>query len=257
LKNAVSDSNVITLKGRKFKNAVLVAGLPGIGLVGKLAVDQISRSRKAERVAQLYSPHFPNQTIAMRNGKLKPFTMRFTHAKLKRGEAVFLKGDLQPMTVEGQYEVTASALGYARKIGVKRVIAMAGYAVEKIGKQPEIYCAASNPKLFRELLKKGAKRTPVKAIPIVGMAGLLPALAPAYGLEGACLLVETNGTKFDACGAKRLVEFLGGVFGEKFDVAGIDARVKKIEKAFLEMRPPQQMQPPQAEVPKGDLSYIR
>lgn len=252
----VAESSVIELRKKRFKDATLVAGLPGIGFVSKLAVDHLARSLGAQRIATLYSPHFPNQTLALSSGKLKPFTMRFNHSRLKRGgDVVFLRGDLQPLTVEGQYEVASRVLDYAKKIGVKRVVAMAGYAVEKHGKEPAVYCAASSPAVFKYYARKGAKRVPVKAVPIVGMSGLLPALAVANGMEGACLLVETSNGQFDAAGAKRLVGFLGKCFDEKFDASHLDAKVKRLEKAFAEARP--QQPAPVAEMPKGDLSYIR
>ena len=247
---------------KKYKNATLVVGLPGIGLVSKLAVDHVAKSLKSKRVATAYSPHFPNQTLATKKGKLKAFTLKVNHAKIKNNEVLFLRGDLQPLTVEGQYELSFAILAMAEKMGVKRVLSMAGYAGEKPKKSPLVYCAASDPKTYRDFEKAGAKHCPAQYIPIVGMAGLLPALAPAEGLTGACLLVQTTGEQLDAKGAKRLIEFMGKYFGSKLDEKGLEARVKAIQKNIARAQPKQQS-PMQAipaiqtDQPKADLTYIR
>ena len=241
-------TSVVTLGKNKSKpqleNAVLVIGLPGIGLVSKMAVDHLTRYTKARRFATLYSPHFPNQVLALKNGRLRAFSMRFYEKKLRKRDVVFLRGDLQPLTVEGQYEVTAKILGFARSLGVTRVVAMAGYAVQKTAANanaaPNVYCAATTKAFNDEFKKIGAKPT-TAVVPIVGMAGLVPALARIYGLAGACLLVETPGTTIDPHGAKTLVDFLGKWLGEKFDSRDLEKRAKYAEKMLRKLE--EQSQP--------------
>ncbi|MEM0475332.1 MAG: PAC2 family protein [Candidatus Norongarragalinales archaeon] len=250
-----------------------MTGLPGIGLVSKMAVDHLARETAARRFATLYSPHFPNQVLALKNGKIKAFSMRFYEKKFKHGsEVVFLRGDLQPLTVEGQYEVTAKILRFARSIGVTRVIAMAGYAVQKTGAlsraagAPAVYCAATSESLYNEFKRLGAKPA-AGIVPIVGMAGLVPTLAPVYGMHGACLLVETPGTTIDPRGAKALVSFLGAWLGEKFDAQDLEKRARRTEKMlrkFEEQAQAAATQQSKAGAPaapepikRESLSYIR
>lgn len=212
----------------KLKQPLLIVGLPGIGFVSKLAVDHLVRELKAKPFATLYSPHFPNQVLALKNGRLRPFSMRFYHAKLKKRDVVLVRGDLQPLTVEGQYEVSAHVLSFFQSIGGVDVLAMAGYAVNPVPKNPSIYSFSTSKQLWSNLQKAGAKSTTV-IVPIVGMAGLVPALSKLYGLRGACLLVETPGNTVDAVGAKHLVAFLGKWLGEDFDVKALDSRAKKAQ----------------------------
>lgn len=40
-------------------NPVLIEGLPGLGLVGKIAIRYLIKQLKAQKFAYLYSPHFP------------------------------------------------------------------------------------------------------------------------------------------------------------------------------------------------------
>ncbi|HEC95900.1 MAG TPA: proteasome assembly chaperone family protein, partial [Euryarchaeota archaeon] len=45
----------------KLKNSILIEGLPGVGLVGKIAVDYMISELKAKKFADLYSPYMPHQ----------------------------------------------------------------------------------------------------------------------------------------------------------------------------------------------------
>jgi len=39
-------------------SAVLIEGLPGLGMIGKIATEYLVKQLKAGRIAELYSPHF-------------------------------------------------------------------------------------------------------------------------------------------------------------------------------------------------------
>ncbi len=212
----------------KMRNPLLLVGLPGIGFVSKLAVDHLVRILGAKRFATLYSPHFPNQVLALKSGRLRLFCMHFYHAKLKSRDVVLVRGDLQPLTVEGQYEVSSKLLSFFSSLGGKEVVAMAGYAVQPTPKSPSIYGFSTSKRMLNSLKKLGAKETSV-IVPVMGMAGLVPALSKLYRLQGACLLVETPGNNVDPAGAKQLVMFLGKLLKEDFEVKQLEIRAKKAQ----------------------------
>lgn len=241
--------------------------MPGVGFVSKMAVDNLVKEEKAEKIATLYSPHFPNQVLALKSGKLKPFTMRFYVKKLKARDIVFLRGDLQPLTVEGQYEVSSKVLEYFNSIGGKDVISMAGYAVSKPGQSQTIYGYSTSLQTLKTFSKLGVKQSEF-VVPIVGMAGLLPTLSKAFGLNGTCLLVETTGVAIDANGSKQLITLLGKWLGQKFSSASVENRAKKAQKLLQRIEAQARKEegagiadipmPSTAELLKKDvLSYIR
>lgn len=247
------------------KDPLLIVGLPGIGFVSKLAVDHLVKQVKAQRIATIYSPYFPNQVIALKSGKLRMFSMRFYYKKLRKRDVIFLKGDIQPLSVEGQYEVCSRALEYFGSVGGSQVVSMAGFAVApKQEKAPVIYCTSTSKQFHASFRKLGAKNVD-KAVPIVGMAGLFPGVAKAYGMKGACLLVETPGSVIDAKGATALVKMLGAVAGEKFATADLDVRARKAEEMIRKLNAQAAPEEPRAgEAPAEDiikrnesLSYIR
>ncbi|MFH0971189.1 MAG: PAC2 family protein [Candidatus Micrarchaeota archaeon] len=213
------------------KNPVLIVGLPGIGFVSKLAVDHLVKTSKAEHFATLYSPNFPNQVIALKSGNLKLFSMRFFYKKFKGRDAIILKGDVQPLTVEGQYEVSAKILNFFREMGGNEVVAMAGYAVNKKIEKPTVFCTSNSRSHLKYFLDLGAKRNDA-IIPIVGMAGLVPGVARLFDIKGSCLLVETPGQAIDSVGAATLLDMLSKVVREKIDIKELEGKAKKTEEVI-------------------------
>jgi uncharacterized protein (TIGR00162 family) len=260
-----SRSQVAVHRDISARDPLLVVGLPGIGFVSKLAVDHLVAQVKAKKVATIRSPYFPNQVIALKSGKLRMFSMRFYHKRLRKRDVIFLKGDIQPLSIEGQYEVCSRALEYFGSVGGTQVISMAGFAVSPgHDRAPAIYCTSTSKKFHATFKKLGARNVD-RSVPIVGMAGLFPGLAKAYGMKGACLLVETPGSVIDAKGATALVKLLGFVAGEKFDTSHLEARAKKAQEMIRRLNEQAQPEEPKAgELPQEDiirrsesLSYIR
>lgn len=262
MKPQFTDSFVRVRKKVKAPNAVLFVGLPGVGFASKLAVDHLVHQLKAEKVATVYSPHFPNQVIATNKGNLRPFVLKFYYKLVNGKRLFFLRGDLQPLTVEGQYEVTAKALEFFAETGGDTVFAMAGLVTQKPSQERGVHVSSTHKRELNRL----TKALPVKAnsmyIPIVGMAGLLPTLAPLYGLKGNCLLVETTGEPIDAVAAARLVEVVGKMVKQKIPVQKLHRKAAaakaNIEKMSRQIPQEQQALPSGAPADtKDSLSYIR
>ncbi len=52
-------------------NPVLIEGLPGLGLVGKIAIRYLIKQLNAKRIAHLYSPHFPYFVLVNKKGNVR------------------------------------------------------------------------------------------------------------------------------------------------------------------------------------------
>ncbi|VVB70804.1 PAC2 family protein [uncultured archaeon] len=235
-----SETVLFEKKKLNVKQGVLLVGLPGIGLISKLSVDYLIKELKAEKVCTVYSPHFPNQMIAKPNGRLKPITMGLYHKKMKNNDFLFLSSNIQPITVEGQYEVSGKILDFCKNTGIKDVIGIAGYAInKKIEGKPTIYVSGSDQQLVASFVdKKQAKRTEFP-VPVVGMAALLPGLSKPFGLKGVCLLVETPGNNIDAIASKHLLTMLEKRFNVNFGDKNTSVRASKIESAIKAAQPEQ------------------
>jgi uncharacterized protein (TIGR00162 family) len=211
----------------QLKNPLLIEGFPGLGMVGSIATKYLVKQLKAEKIATMYSPHFPYHVIVNEKGGVR----------LLRGEVyvwrndetqndfIFLTGDSQPQTIEGQFEVANAILDFAEEKKVKTIITIGGYRNEFEG-FPKIVAVSTTPKLYEQAKK--AKASPSEAgTPIVGTAGLLLGLAKFRKLDALCLLGETKGYLPDPKTAKSIIEVLGKLLEIAVDLKGLDKEIEK------------------------------
>ena len=95
------ETTIIETEKVKMKNPILIEGLPGIGLVGKIAADHLIDELGAKQVAQLVSPHFPHQVIMHKNGVMRMIKNRFYHVSGKKNDLLILVGDVQAVLIRG------------------------------------------------------------------------------------------------------------------------------------------------------------
>lgn len=199
----------------RLKRPVLIAGLPGIANIGKLAAEYLIHKLNAVKFVELYSEHFPEWAV-QENGALKTLKMDFFHARPPKlnHDLVLATADAQAATPMGQYVLTGDILDFAEKQRIETVVTMAAYVLSpNETRNKKVVGAASDPgttKLLKdhkvELLDSGT---------IVGMNGLLPALAATRGMKGFCLLGTTKGGLVDVSASEVVLRALSSVFGFK------------------------------------------
>ena len=118
-------------KGLKLKSPILLVGLPGIGAVGKLVAEQLIREFKGEKIATLYSQHFPPRVVMLKNGKIKLVGNRFYKLKTKtKNDIIVLTGEDQAVTPEGQYIVNNKIVDFfVNTLKGKEIITIGGYNI--------------------------------------------------------------------------------------------------------------------------------
>lgn len=194
----------------KLEDPVLVAGLPGIGNIGKIVAGLLIESSHAELFAELYSPSFPDYALIDKEGICRPPRYEFYASKAGKN-LMILTGDSQPPLedIPAHYEVCDDVLDFATSLGCKFIITVGG--APSPHRTKEIYVAATSRKQAKECLEKEV--TIYKGGRIVGAAGLLLGLAKKRGLKGICLLGSTLGLTADREAALRLYKFLGRILG--------------------------------------------
>ncbi len=220
----------------ELRSPVLVEGLPGLGLVGKIAIRHLVRQLKAKRFAFLYSPHFPYFVIVSKKGNVRLLRGSFYYWKAEGGgnDVIFFTGDSQAQTIEGQYEISDRILDFAKRCGVKFIVTIGGYRMEAKDK-PKVVVAATNDELLKRALKAGAEVSPTGS-PIVGTAGLILGLSHFSKIEALCLLGETRGYLPDPRSAKSVLEVLQGLLGFDANLAGLDEEIAKGEKMVTRLQ---------------------
>jgi uncharacterized protein (TIGR00162 family) len=232
----VKDTIVKELKKVELNNPILIEGLPGLGLVGKIAIRHLVRESKAEKFAYIYSPHFPYFVLVSKKGNVRLLRGTFFFWKNKNGNDDFIlfTGDSQAQTIEGQYEISDCILKFAKQYNAKMIITIGGYRMEAKDK-PKVIAAATSQDFLSKALQAGAEVSPTGS-PIVGTAGLILGLSHFRKIDALCLLGETRGYLPDPKSAKSVLEILQSMFGLDVNLAGLDEEIAKAEKMVTRLQ---------------------
>jgi uncharacterized protein (TIGR00162 family) len=224
------------LKKVDLNNPVLIEGLPGLGLVGKIAVRFLVKELKAEKLAYIYSPHFPYFVLVSKKGNVRLLrgTFYFWKNKDRTNDFILFTGDSQAQTIEGQYDISNSLLSFAKKCNVKTIVTIGGYRMEAKDK-PRVVAAATSQELLSKALEAGAEISPTGS-PIVGTAGLILGLSHFKKIDALCLLGETRGYLPDPKSAKSVLEVLQSLLRFKVSLVGLDEEIAKADKMVTRLQ---------------------
>jgi len=218
------------------KRAVLIEGLPGLGLVGKIASEYLVKQLNARKVAELYSPHFAYYVLVNNEGSLRLLRLEFYYWNNSEGDndLILLTGDCQAQTIEGQYEVADAIFDYAKGHNVDLIITLGGYQRE-IKDTPRVFASATKREVLEKALKLGAKSSP-SGSPIIGAAGILVGLAKFKEIDALCLLAETQGNRPDPKAAKSLLNLLAEMLHLTIDLSDLEREISKYEQMEKRIR---------------------
>jgi hypothetical protein len=232
----VKETIIKQLEKVDLNNPVLIEGLPGLGLVGKIAIRYLVKGLKAEKLAYIYSPHFPYFVLVSKKGNVRLLrgTFYFWKNKNRKNDFMLFTGDSQAQTIEGQYEISDSILSFASNCNVKTIITIGGYRMEAKNK-PKVVAAATSQELLTRALQAGAETSPAGS-PIVGTAGLILGLSHFKNIDALCLLGETRGYLPDPKSAKSVLEVLQSLLGFEVNLAGLDEEIAKADKMVTRLQ---------------------
>jgi hypothetical protein len=240
------------IKEPKLVNPILIEGLPGVGNVGKLAADHLIDETGAEKIAEIYSKHFPPQVLVGDSGVIRQVNNEVYY--LRKPDILVLAGDYQGLTSEGQYELADVVLNIAEKFGVKKIFTLGGYGLGRMIKRHRVLGAATSRRLVKEMKKYDVvfpKGEPGSGI--IGASGLLLGMGMLRGVGGVCLMGETSGYFVDPKAARAVLEVLTKVLGIKIDFSKLDEKAAAIERIASKMK---ELEKQEIKRKRDDLGYI-
>ncbi len=230
------------LAKKHFKEAVLLTGLPGIGLVGKISVDYMVRQLKPEKIAEIHADFFP-PSVQTNNGVVELIKDELHHTNINGKDFIFLSGPVQPALdgrgpMDEHFEFSRAIIHTLKDKGLAEVCTLAGINVgeKRMAAEPSVVVACTSKKKLDEWKKLGAiSERPVGLIS--GVAGLLLGIGREEGIEGTCLMGETNARLVygDPGAAKVVVELLIKRYGFAIEMKEMEKESKEIEKAFAQL----------------------
>jgi hypothetical protein len=116
-----------TFKGKlKLKNPILVEGLPGVGNVGKIALDYLVDTLKPELLYRIHSSVFPHSVFFNEDGFVELPSVSIYRHKGKTRDILLLTGDVQPTRESASYEFCEKILDFAEEVGCSEVVTLGG-----------------------------------------------------------------------------------------------------------------------------------
>ncbi|MBI4140137.1 PAC2 family protein [Candidatus Woesearchaeota archaeon] len=221
----------------KLKNPILVEGLPGIGNVGKVAVDFLIESTKAKKLATFFSYTLPHAVFVNEKNLVELPTIDAYYTRISGRDIVFLIGDVQPGDEVSCYEFCEAVLKFSKNMGCKEIITLGGIGLQAPPKTPRIYVTGTNPATIKKYMIEGVEKKIYGVVgPIIGVTGILAGLAEKEGIEAVVLLAETFGHPLylGVKGARALILLLDKKLKLGVKIENLDKEIKELEDETLQ-----------------------
>jgi hypothetical protein len=256
----MEDIEIEVLAEPELSDPVLIEGLPGVGHVGKLAVEHLLEEFDSEIVRRVFATEFPPQ-VTIEDGVADLASAEIHAIDVPAADdddgadLLVLTGDHQAQTNAGHYRLTDVFLDVAEEFGVERVFALGGVPTGELVEEPSVLGAVSHESGIESLEATGVEfREDEPAGGVVGVSGLLLGLGGRRGFDVGCLMGETSGYLVDPKSAQAVLVVLEDVLGFEVAFDSLEERAEEMEEVVGKI---QEMQNQQANVPTDDdLRYI-
>lgn len=252
----MNEIDVERIADPELSDPVLIEGLPGVGHVGKLAVEHLLEELDSTLVRRVYAEEFPPQ-VEIDDESVADLTCAEFHAiETDDGnDLLVLTGDHQAATNAGHYQLTDAFLDVGEAFDVDRVFALGGVPTGELVEEYTVIGAVTDADDKAELTDAGVEfREDEPAGGIVGVSGLLLGLGKRRGIPAACLMGETSGYLVDPKSARAVLEVLQELLAFDVGYEQLEERAEEMEEVAEKI---QEMQNQQSSIPsEEDLRYI-
>jgi uncharacterized protein len=211
--------NMIIEEEVSSKSPVILAGFPGIGLVGNIVATQIASELKMKQIGTIESRLFPPITVLFEG---------LTHAPVRiyedpQNNFIVVLSDIliHPMIA---YDIGKAVIGWAQSLNAKLNIPIAGIATMR--EERTVYAAATGAEQLS--LVKDKTETLVTGS-ISGIAGSIMNESHINKLPALCLLGETQGPTPDPRAAARVIDVVSNVLNVTISTQKLVEEADQIE----------------------------
>jgi len=253
---------IYTGKKPELKNPVLVEGLPGIGNVGKIAIDFIIDELGAKKIGEFHSYSFPHSVFVNEDNLVELPTIQVFAKQFKNGkrDLLLLAGDVQPLDEQSCYQFSDTVLDMANEFGCSEIVTLGGIALKQVPKQPNVFLTGNHKEIVKAYQRGTMMSNKLYGVvgPIVGVSGVLLGLAARRKVKAVSLLAETYGHPMylGIAGARELIKVLNNKLSLKLNMKQLEKELTDIERDVADN--PEFAMPPRslAKLRKKDTSYI-
>lgn len=221
----------------KINNSVLIEGLPGIGNVGKIAVDFLIDEVKAKKILEITSSTFPHSVFVNENNLVELPKIEMFYKKIAKKDFFFISGDVQPPDEKSCYDFSNLVLEIMKSQNCSEIVTLGGIGLSTLEKKPKLYCTANDKDIIKryKITKNLSEKLYGIVGPIMGVSGLMVGLAKKYKQDAICILAETinHPLYIGISGAKEIVSLLDKKFSLGIDTKKLDKEIKELESSML------------------------
>jgi hypothetical protein len=254
----MKETIIKVIKKVKLEDPILIEGLPGVGHVGKLVAEHIVEELNAEKIVEIYSPHFPPQVL-INDDFIAELVKNevYAYKSDNKIDILIVVGDHQSVTNEGHYEISGIILDIAQEYDVKRIYTLGGYGTGQLVENGTVLGAVNNIDMIEEMKKYGIEfRDNEPAGGIVGVSGLILGMSRFRDIDAACLMGITSGYLVDPKSAQAVLDVLCEILDLEIDTQALEDRAKEMEKIIAKIVEIEQMQMQHEIGADEDLRYI-
>ncbi|MFX1548264.1 MAG: PAC2 family protein, partial [Promethearchaeota archaeon] len=205
--------------------AVAIQGLPGMGLIGKIAANYLINHFEAQEIARIYSSFFPpvvqidSKTSIGRLARMEIYAITKSTPNL-----IILTGDAQPHDI-GIIQVLNNVLDYVIELNADTLICLGGLRVHEEG--PEVAGFGYDKETLDWLEKNDV--TLLKGGEVTGAVGVLSALAAERNLKSFGLLGKLTLAGTDPKASKALLKKLAKLYPLKLELKDLDLSIEEAQ----------------------------
>ena len=245
----MADWNIVEVgKQPTLKEPILIEGLPGMGNVGKIAVDFLIESLNAKKFLELDSYNLPNSVFIDEDGLIEVPAISFYYKKTKEQDFVFLAGDIQPLDEVSSHAFCSKVMDVFESCKGKEIVTLGGIGLPNVPKKSNVYVTANDKGIRKRYMTKIVKKDIYGVVgPIIGVSGLLLGAAKKRDVKAVSLLAQTfsHPNYLGVRGAREILKILTSVLGIEIDLKELDEEIKEMESSLKKM--------PAFNLPKKDM----
>ena len=187
---------------------VVLFALPGVGDVGKNAVELLNEANEARTVARFIHPGLTPLARLDEDGLLAPPHLAAYRIDTENGPSILtITGRGQPSESFQQHDFTTELLKHLSEAGMRELIVLAGLMSTPEIKEAFAVATTSSHRVHLEEHGVDVRRDQPSG-GAIGMSALMASLAPLFGLKSVCAMATTVGASGDVHASLRLLEFI-------------------------------------------------
>ena len=205
------------------KNAILLEGFQGVGLVATLAAEYIANKTNSKLIGYVSSDVFPPMAI-LSDGQLRHPTRIYSFKE--HGQNFLIISSELPIPHGITDAVARELVAFAKKNNVKEIVSLEGITTPKPPVQSNVYFAANMDKLNKRLIKFAKQ---LKNGIIVGISAQVLLQARAKKVPAFSIMAEAHAEFPDGIAAAEIIKKLNALYKLDIDVSDLIKESKKFE----------------------------